>query len=177
MSKQTTISFKCPSCDRTLKAPEKAAGTRAECPKCGQMVTTPSPTGGTPAWSRRVMLAAGYAGVVGGLTLLIYVRRLFGSVPADDLVSIRSDVVGIAMACLWLVAGVGLWHSRRWGASLFWPAAALTVLSFLVRWATGTRIGVIENHLAAVIFGLLLSGTHILVSIGLLDFWRRKLLD
>ena len=35
------INMNCPSCDKTLSAPDSAVGKKAKCPSCGQLMTVP----------------------------------------------------------------------------------------------------------------------------------------
>ena len=35
------IKMNCPSCGKTLSAPDAAAGKKAKCPSCGQIMTVP----------------------------------------------------------------------------------------------------------------------------------------
>ena len=35
------INMNCPSCGKTLSAPDTAAGKKAKCPACGQIMTVP----------------------------------------------------------------------------------------------------------------------------------------
>src|SRR5262249_17765183 len=37
------IRFRCPSCQKVLKAPESGAGRKVSCPRCGQRVQIPLP--------------------------------------------------------------------------------------------------------------------------------------
>src|SRR5579862_2023227 len=37
------ITFACPHCDRTIKAPDASAGKSVKCPRCGEALTVPAP--------------------------------------------------------------------------------------------------------------------------------------
>ncbi|HMP03498.1 MAG TPA: hypothetical protein PKD86_07875 [Gemmatales bacterium] len=42
------ITLTCPSCQKTLSAPDKAVGKQATCPGCGTAVAVPLPPAATP---------------------------------------------------------------------------------------------------------------------------------
>ena len=37
------INMQCPSCGKTLAAPDSAAGKQAKCPQCAKVITVPAP--------------------------------------------------------------------------------------------------------------------------------------
>ena len=47
------INMSCPSCGKTLAAPDTAAGKRAKCPSCGQIMIVPAPAQSAEGFERR----------------------------------------------------------------------------------------------------------------------------
>jgi hypothetical protein len=54
-----TISLKCPSCQKTLEAPDTAAGKTARCPSCSQIVSIPGDKIALEAKEEKPMMTGG----------------------------------------------------------------------------------------------------------------------
>ena len=88
------IHFKCPTCEATLKVPEKAAGKPGKCPKCGAGLTVPSASSDADA-VREMLPDAWYFQVMGetfGPMSFAELRRSADAgLPPDSLVKNGDD--------------------------------------------------------------------------------------